>query len=154
MSYTIETDGFVASDQLLEFAYQQVDRIVAYGAEITKAILKIKDPMEFNKFFYLYDPGQKVKSFHLGFRYRNIDICGYDTDALTAYHQEPTKNGVDEAFRRMYAIDFPGTSHNRGASYYESIDDIRDERPPGSCDVDNRPDSVTPMQPTGDNCNC
>lgn len=154
MSYTIETEGFTASDQLLEFAYQQVDRIVAAGAEVTTAVLKIKDALEFNKFFFLYEPGQKVKSFHLGFRYRNVDVCGYDTDGLIAYFQEPIKNGVDEAFKRMYAIDFPGISYNRGASYYENIDDIRENRPSGSCDIDNRPDAVTPMQSTSDNCDC
>lgn len=104
MSFEISIEGWAGSEAIKKIAAEQTKLIEERGGIVNRVLLVIKSSEFFQGFYYLYDPGDRVKAYLVEYKYKGHPICVY-VDAVNVRWKNPIRNGVNEALRRCDALD-------------------------------------------------
>ena len=104
--YPIKFEGWEGSDNIVYMTQQYVQLLQKRGATINEVILIIKSSEFFQGDFYLYNPGEKVKTTVINFKYNNSNVC-VNIDAVNVRWENTIRNTVNNAIERCNAMDNP-----------------------------------------------
>lgn len=102
--YQITYEGWNGSENIKYMTKQYMQYLQDKGAEIEEVILIIKSGEMFNGFFYMYDPGEKVKTTLIKFKYKGQNMC-VNKDAVNVNWENTIRNTTNEALSRCEKID-------------------------------------------------